>query len=179
MKDSLRLYTYPDPVLFYTTKEIDVIDASIQKLGEDLLLMAIETNAIGVAAPQIGVSLKAAVIREPQEKQEITHFILNPTIIEKSIEMVDSLEGCLSFPGLNIPIKRHSTVTVEFKTIKNEVVKKTFTGLLSIAFQHEIDHLNNILLIDRMSNTQKKRYKNYFKQLKDLSIRAKKLQAKG
>jgi peptide deformylase len=165
--EALKVKVYPDPALLSTTVEVVLVDGEILRLGEDLLRTAIETNAIGVAATQIGSNLRAAVIRDIYEDREITYFTLNPTILEKSQDMVDSWEGCLSFPGLSALVKRHKTVTVEFKNVKSEVVRLPCTGLLSSAFQHEIDHLNNILLIDRMSKTQLKRYKNYFKQLRD------------
>ena len=156
---------YPDSRLYEPTSLVEKVTEEVLQLGESLLRIAIDINAAGLAAPQIGQSIKAAVIREAIGEEEKSYFIMNPEIIEKSEEMEDSWEGCMSLPGLQVPVKRYSKITVRYMNVKEEYVTLKCSGLLSRAFQHEIDHLNNILLVDRMSNTQKKRNRHYFKNL--------------
>lgn len=166
--NNMRLYLYPDPVLYNENKEVYTITDEILQLKNDMIGAVNALKAVGIAAPQLGKNIKALLVIDPETKEE--YFVLNPEIIMQSFEeIVESQEGCLSFPGLVCNIKRPKNVTIKYFKIKNdkdyEVDYLYCTGQLSIIFQHEIDHLNNILLIDRMSNTQRKKNKGYFKEL--------------
>lgn len=143
----MKIRTSEDPVLREKTKIVkDPSDPKVQKLVLDMLeTMKIE-KGVGLAAPQIGSDLKICVIDVDGEK----HILINPKITSKSKNKILSEEGCLSFPGLFFPISRYEEVQVRFINQKGEQKKLKGRDLLSRALQHEIDHLNGILFIDRI-----------------------------
>ncbi len=117
----------------------------MQKLIDDMFETMKKENGVGIAAPQVGEHVRV-IIAETGEGPEA---FINPKIISTSDRMVESEEGCLSVPGVYGLVKRHSTVKVKAKNRFGETVRLKAGGLLSIIFQHEIDHLNGILFIDK------------------------------
>lgn len=100
----------------------------------------IEMNGVGLAAPQIGIFTQAFVFGDPKNEDSIIP-VFNPSIVSKSKEMVDMEEGCLSFPGLFIKIKRASNIRARFANYNGVVDTANFTGLSARIFLHEYDHL--------------------------------------
>jgi peptide deformylase len=143
----LPILTYPDPRLQIKTREIkNPKDPLIQELIFDMLETMKENNGMGLAATQIGKLLRLCVIKFERK----THILINPQIISKSWGKEISEEGCLSFPGQFIPVKRSKKVKV---AALNKAGKEIFIeaeGLLARALQHEIDHLDGILYIERV-----------------------------
>lgn len=163
-----KILLYPNPILYLPTNEVVTITEDIKKLKDEMSNLVSTLKARGISASQLGKSIKAIYVKDLETNKE--YFALNPEIIMHSIietkeDLVDSQEGCLSFPGLFCIIKRYKNITVKYKTIDNTIEYLQCSGDLSYTFQHEIDHLDNILLCDSMSNTQKKRNKHYFKEL--------------
>lgn len=117
----------------------------LKKLIKDLKDTMKEENGVGIAAPQVGVH-ERVIIAETEEGP--TAFI-NPEITERAFKLVDSEEGCLSVPGVWGIVKRHRAVTVKALKEDGTPVQFKANGLLAIIFQHEIDHLDGILFIDR------------------------------
>lgn len=125
---------------------VDRVDsAEIKALIEDLKVTMKKENGIGIAAPQVGVHERVIIV---DMHNKPTAFI-NPEIVEKSFKLVDSEEGCLSVPGQWGIVKRHRGVTVKALDASGQPVSLKAHGLIAIIFQHEIDHLNGVLFIDK------------------------------
>jgi peptide deformylase len=145
----LNIRTVPDPVLRRKTKRVSSIDPSVKKLVKDMSeTLHTEEGRVGLAAPQVGVSLRVTVICLP-EGEDIT--LINPEIVRRKGRRLVS-EGCLSIPGYVGELYRSETVTVKGLDIRGKEVRIKGEGLLSQALEHEIDHLNGILYVDRMEN---------------------------
>lgn len=142
----MQIITYPDPILEKKSKKIkDPLDPKIQKLIKDMIKAMRENSGVGLAAPQVGKSLRLCVI----EKDNESYVLINPKITSKSKDCEINEEGCLSFPGKFLPIKRHTKVKVRYLNEKGERCKIKADGLLSRALQHEVDHLNGELFINK------------------------------
>jgi len=133
-----------DPVLREKAKPVKEINDSVLKLLDNLRDTLKEYEGVGLAAPQIGVSKRVIVVDTGEESYEL----INPEIIEASGED-KAVEGCLSIPNMNGKVKRSSRVVVTGLNRQGQEVRIEAMGLLSRAFQHEIDHLDGILFIDR------------------------------
>lgn len=142
----------PDPVLRQKAKKVANIDGSIQKLIDDMIdTLHAEPNRGGLAAPQIGVSLRIAVI-EIHGKEVIT--LINPEIIKRQGERVVE-EACLSVPGYYGEVKRSKVVKVKAQDRSGKEFRLRREGLLAHALEHEIDHLNGVLYVDHVESDDK------------------------
>jgi peptide deformylase len=150
----LNIRTVPDPVLRKKSKRVTTIDKSVKKLIDDLreTLHAAPGRA-GLAAPQVGVSLRVAVIGIPDEEDIV---LVNPEIVKTQGERVLE-EGCLSLPGYIGEIKRAVKVTVKCKDAEGKEIRIKGEELLAQALEHEIDHLNGVLYIDKLESPDKLR----------------------
>jgi peptide deformylase len=145
----LDIRTVPDPVLRRKSRKVSVIDRSVKKLVKDMSeTLHAEAGRVGLAAPQVGVSLRVAVICLPEGEDII---LINPEIVRKKGQRLVS-EGCLSIPGYVGELYRAETVTAKALDSKGREVRIKADGLLSQALEHEIDHLDGILYVDRMEN---------------------------
>jgi peptide deformylase len=145
----LNIRTLPDPVLRQKTKKISAIDRSVKKLVKDMTeTLHAEDGRVGLAAPQVGVSLRITVIGLPDEEDII---LINPEIVRRKGQRLVS-EGCLSIPGYIGEVYRAEVVTAKGLDIQGKEIRIKGEGLLAQALEHEIDHLNGILYIDRMEN---------------------------
>jgi peptide deformylase len=146
----LQIRTLPDPVLRQKAKRVTRIDASIRKLIDDMIdTLRADPNRAGLAAPQVGVLLRVAVIELP-EQELIT--LINPEIVKKEGERIVQ-EGCLSIPGYFGEIKRAVTVKVKAKNRDGKEFRLKAEGLLAQALEQEIEHLNGILYIDHLESS--------------------------
>jgi peptide deformylase len=143
----LPILTYPDPRLKNKAREIEnPKDPLIQELIFDMLETMKENNGMGLAATQIGKPLQLCVIRFERK----TYILINPKIKSKSWAKEIAEEGCLSFPGQFLPIKRSKKIKVTAKNKSGKEITLEAEGLLARAMQHEIDHLDGILYIERI-----------------------------
>ena len=150
----LDIRTVPDPVLKRKAKKISSIDRSVKKLIKDMAeTLHAEEGRVGLAAPQVGVSLRVAVIGLPDEEDII---LINPEIVRRKGQRLVS-EGCLSIPGYVGELYRAETVTAKWLDASGKEVRIKGKGLLAQALEHEIDHLNGILYVDRMEDMEKLR----------------------
>lgn len=147
----LKICTLPDPVLRQKAKRVTRIDGSIQKLIDDMIDTMHAAPGVGLAAPQIGVSLRIAVIEIPGE-EVIT--LINPEIIKRESERVLE-EACLSVPGYQGEIKRSVTVKVKAQDRQGRGFRLKGKELLAQALEHELDHLNGTLYIDHIESPDK------------------------
>jgi len=142
----LPILTYPNPLLKKKAEKIkDPRNPEIKELIFDMLETLEQNNGLGLAAPQVGKSIRLCIIKFNGK----TYIFINPKIKSKSWKKEILEEGCLSFPGKFMPIKRSRKVKVEALDRKGEKIKIEAEGLLARAMQHEIDHLDGILFIDR------------------------------
>lgn len=156
----------PNKVLTQIAQPIGKIDAKIKSVIKNMkeaLLGANNPKGVGLAAPQIGLSLRIFLIR-PDEKTNIKVFI-NPEIITRSDSLSASvdgkpnqLEGCLSIPRVWGQIKRHKSLTLKYQDEKGAMHQKEFTGFPAVIIQHEMDHLEGILFPRRVLEQQGKLY---------------------
>jgi peptide deformylase len=144
----LQLRVYPDPVLRQKAKRVKKVDQSISKLIDDMVETMYSTGGVGLAAPQVGVSLRVAVIEIPGDE---TIVLVNPEVVKRSGEM-EVTEGCLSVPGYRGDIKRSEKVTVKALDRNGKEFRVKGEGLLAEALEHEIDHLNGALYIDHLDS---------------------------
>ncbi len=137
----------PDPVLRQKAKRVPKIGASIHKLIEDMIESMYAAHGVGLAAPQIGVSLRVIVIGLPEEEP---FALINPEIVKVSGERLVE-EGCLSVPGYRAELTRSKVVVAKgLSPAGKEVRIKARDDLLAQALEHEIDHINGILYIDHL-----------------------------
>ena len=142
-------------------EEVDGFDADLRKLVRDMFETMYHADGIGLAAPQVGVALRLFVIDVPADHVEAGEepfraAVVNPTVVEISEETDKAPEGCLSIPGLEGVVERPSSVVVEARDPEGEPLRIEATGLVARALQHEIDHLDGILFIDRVSPLKRK-----------------------
>jgi peptide deformylase len=142
---------HPDPVLRRKAKRVNHVDESLNRLIDDMIETMYHTSGIGLAAPQVGVSLKIAVIGMPEEEVIV---LVNPEVVKKSGERV-VIEGCLSIPGYRGEIKRAEKVTFKAFDRNGKAFRIKADELLAEALEHEIDHLNGILYIDHLESPDK------------------------
>jgi peptide deformylase len=147
----LPIRTLPDPVLRRKSRRISAIDRSVKKLIADMReTLHAEEGRVGLAAPQVGVSLRVAVICLPEEEDII---LINPEIVRRKGQRLVG-EGCLSVPGYVGELFRAESVTAKGLDLAGKPWRIKAEGLLAQALEHEIDHLNGMLYIDHMENPE-------------------------
>ncbi len=156
-----EIRTYPNPILKKKAEEIKEINEEVKKLSRDMIETMKANQGIGLAGPQIGESKRIIIV---QTEQGPVCFI-NPEIVKKSKETEVVEEGCLSVPGVFLKIKRAKEVEVSALNLQGKKVYIKAKGLVAIIFQQEIDHLNGILIIDKISRFQRWRIRNKLKEL--------------
>ena len=166
----LPIVKYGNPILRTKGKRIEEVDEHIRSLAADMIETMHAANGIGLAAQQVGTALQLTVLDISQVEDRPSMMKLNGTEIDPASAMPLMLlnpkirlnegvasgnEGCLSFPDITADIDRAISVQVEAETLEGETVQIEAAGLLARALQHEVDHLNGILFIDRMSSVAK------------------------
>jgi len=145
----LPIRTVPDPILRKKTKRVSTIDKSIKKLVANMReTLHADAGRVGLAAPQVGVSLRITVIGLPEEEDII---LINGEIVRRKGHRLVT-EGCLSIPGYVGELYRAESVTVKGLDINGKAIRIKAEGLLSQALEHEIDHLNGMLYVDRLES---------------------------
>lgn len=177
-----KIVRYPEPVLRAKCRLVTEITPEIRVLAADMLETMREANGVGLAAPQVAVDVQLAVIDvshnpdcitfmkvDGQKVDMVEHMpivLMNPKLdLGKDKELGE--EGCLSFPRLRADIRRSSDIKVTYMDLDGKTVTVETDGLLARAFQHEIDHLNGILFIDRMNAVAKVGMKRKLARLMD------------
>jgi len=157
---------YPDPVLRNKTSRVELIDDSINHLIEDMVDTMHAAPGVGLAANQVGVPLQIAVIdlslREENVRRHPLLVIINPEVLSMEGAAIEE-EGCLSIPEYAEKVKRAARVKVRAQDRTGNAFEIEAEGLLAKALQHEIDHLNGLLFIDRLSPLKKHVFKRKFK----------------
>ena len=153
--ENLKIVKYPDPRLREMCTPVETVDEHVKALVEKMADMMFESNGVGLAAPQVGVTVQI-FIGSPTFERDDLHVYINPKIV--AVDGAETIEeGCLSFPGIFSKIKRYATVTIEATNLAGEVFTQTCQGLHARICQHENDHLEGRLLVDRMGSVSKTR----------------------
>lgn len=154
----LEIRTYPDPVLRGPSPPVSRITEGVCRLLDDMAETMYLNNGIGLAAPQVGEKLRLIVVDVQRgEKGNTLLKLINPRIVERQGK-TKSEEGCLSLPDLLVEVDRDETVTVEANLPDGTQTRIQAEGLLGICLQHEIDHLDGVLLVDRLSSLRRSLY---------------------
>jgi peptide deformylase len=152
----LEILKYPDPRLSIISKPVTVFDKALGKLLDDMADAMYLADGVGLAAPQVGKPLRAFIIdlgTEEEEDKELFEFV-NPHLTNGSGKILFE-EGCLSVPGIAEEVQRHERISVEFQDRRGKSHKMDAEGLLAVALQHENDHLDGVLFIERLSTIKK------------------------
>ncbi len=152
----LELVTAPDPRLKLISEPVADVDLALKKFMADMLDTMYDANGIGLAAIQVGVPKRVAVIDlDPGGPSSKPVYLVNPRIVEASGEATLYHEGCLSVPEIWDDVTRPGRVTVEYTDEKGRLQTVTADGLLATCLQHEIDHINGLLFIDHLSKLKR------------------------
>jgi peptide deformylase len=153
-KAPLELHYLGDRVLRQPAKRVTKIDDEIRQLVKQMLQTMYSEDGIGLAAPQVGVNKQVIVIDCELDKSEIPPVVLINPVITKTGEQVCAIqEGCLSIPQVFLDVVRPEVIEVSFKDEQGRPHKLKADGLLARVIQHEIDHLNGVMFVDRVENT--------------------------
>ena len=145
-----QLRHLPAAVLRKKARKVPAIDKSIQRLIDDMIETMQEVGGVGLAAPQVGVSLRVIVLQMPEEEAVA---IINPEVVKQSGE-AQVVEGCLSLPGQSGEIMRYDAITIKGLDRQGKKIRIKAEGLKAQALQHELDHLNGVLYIDHLEEEQ-------------------------
>jgi peptide deformylase len=165
----LEIKKYPEKILQQKTVTVENIDAEIHHLIENMIDTMQAARGLGLAANQVGIAKRLCVVDTSQDSEKKSIIVLiNPVIIEKE-GLVESSEGCLSIPGCSTGIKRAERIYVSGLNRDGKPINVEGTGLLARALQHEIDHLDGLLIFDRMSPIKREYFKRRYKKLRNAS----------
>ena len=162
--NKLDILTYPDKTLSRPTTPLDNIDGKAQAMIDDMATTMYAAPGVGLAAIQVGWD-KSVLLYDvsPREESRVLHVLVNPKIITQEGEIISEDEGCLSVPDFRADVKRSEFVTVEGHDREGRPIRLDAEGILAIVLQHEIDHLNGTLFIERISALKRQMYKRRVK----------------
>lgn len=164
-----RILTYPDPELKKKSAPVTIINEKIIELVKDMAETMYAAPGIGLAAPQIGVHQRVVIIDiSPKDEESNLIVAINPEIVHAEGSSFEE-EGCLSVPQYGASVKRHASVVVKALNLEGEEVTYQAEGLLAVAFQHEIDHLDGILFVDHLSPLKKDIFKKKYRRIAEQS----------
>ena len=157
----LEILKYPDPRLKEISKPVEVFDSELKTLLDEMATTMYSANGVGLAAPQVNRRLRAFVIdigSQDADHRRIYEFV-NPKISHAEGKLVYE-EGCLSVPGITEEVQRKAKIHVDFQDRNGKLMMMDVEGLLAVAIQHENDHLDGILFVDRLSALKRRLLRN-------------------
>jgi len=143
----LKIAKFPEKILRQKAKDISEFDANLEKLAEEMAKVMYADDGIGLAAPQVSVSVRLMVVGNNDRLSYQVY--VNPEITFSSEEMTVTDEGCLSLPGIFGLVSRPKKIHIKYQDLKGRKHGEKIKGMLAVILQHEIDHLNGVLFIDR------------------------------
>jgi peptide deformylase len=151
----MRILDHPNPVLKQKAYVVDpASDRELVRLANEMARLMYEAPGIGLAAPQVGVQKRLIVFDLGDDRQP--QALCNPVILERSDETLVDDEGCLSLPGISVPVERHATVVCGGQDLGGRTVRIEADELFARMLQHEIDHLDGVLILDRATPEERK-----------------------
>jgi peptide deformylase len=158
-----EILQYPHPLLKKRSKEVEQIDGELKKLIQDMTETMYDAGGVGLAAPQVGISKRVIVVDvSPIDPQQTFFIMINPEIVSEEGD-VDHEEGCLSVPDCLEKVKRKEKVRIRGISAEGREMEISGEGILAFALQHEIDHLNGVLILDRVSPLKRDVYRRKVK----------------
>ncbi|CAI7719519.1 peptide deformylase, putative [Plasmodium vivax] len=153
----LKIVLYPDPVLRKKCDEVVHFDDNLRTLVRSMFNVMYESKGMGLAAPQVNISRRIIVWNALYEKKkkENERVFINPSIVEPSLVRSKLVEGCLSFPDIEGKVDRPSVVSISYYDLDGNKHLKILKGIHARIFQHEYDHLDGVLFIDRFSQSER------------------------
>lgn len=150
----LEITLYGEPVLREKAAPIDLVDAEVRTLAENMLATVLDAEGVGLAGPQVGVSRRIIVVHPPpsqdSDQREEPSVYVNPEIVAKTGPQESAEEGCLSIPGIYEVVKRPRSVRVRAQDLDGKELEFDVEGMMGRIFQHEIDHLDGVLFVDKI-----------------------------
>jgi peptide deformylase len=181
----LEIKQYGDPVLRKKCRPVDEITDEIHEIAQNMIETMEDAHGVGLAAPQIGLDIRMAVVDVPQDEESVTFLkidgeeasleemmplvFINPKLIFGP-DKESSLEGCLSIQEIQAEVKRPAEVKAELELLDGRTITLESDGLLARAIQHEADHLNGVLFVDRVSAASKLSLKRRLKRLQEEEV---------
>jgi peptide deformylase len=161
-----EILRYPHPLLKRRSEKVERIDEETRRMIEDMMETMYHANGIGLAACQIGIPRRIIVLDvSPIDPEHNLFVMINPEVISEEGE-IDHEEGCLSVPDCFEKVKRREKICVRGLSPEGKEIEVVGEGILGFALQHEIDHLNGIVILDRMSRLKREIYRNKVKKEK-------------
>lgn len=162
-----RLTLYPDPVLRKVAKPVAAFDDEVRATVEAMFELMYRSKGVGLAAPQVGLEQRILVLNPSGEREQKDQelALVNVTILDRSGPVTTYEEGCLSFPEIYAEVKRPERCTVKAFAPDGTPIEREFDGFTSRVIQHEYDHLEGVLLVDRMSLADKQRHRAALEEL--------------
>lgn len=164
----LEIVKYPNPILKQKSSPIEKVDRTIQKLVEDMFETMYAAPGVGLAGPQVGVLKQILVVdidrRDGEKRRPDPQVLINPRAVSREGKITWE-EGCLSLPELIVSVERSKKIVVEALDKEGKLRKYLGEDLLAVAFQHEMDHLNGILLVDHLSRLKRDLYRKKLEKL--------------
>jgi len=151
----MKVLHLPDPRLQVPAEPVEAFDAALRALAADMLETMYDEGGIGLAATQVGVHRRLAVVDVSEERGEVL-YLANPEIMEREGEQ-EMREGCLSIPGVFDTVRRSRRIRFRARDLDGKVMEQECDGLLAICIQHEVDHLDGRLFIHRLSPFKQQR----------------------
>lgn len=164
----LEVLHYPNPILKKKSKDIEIFDEHLHQFLDDMYETMIARDGVGLAAIQVGREVRALIVNIPREDKiqykEDLFEIINPKILHKKGEIFFT-EGCLSVPNFYEDVLRFDEIVVEYQDRFGKIKTLEARDYLAVAIQHEIDHLDGVLFVDRLSILKRKKFEKEFKRL--------------
>jgi len=167
----MRIHRYGDPILKKKTEEVADFGEATAKILDEMLESMYEFGGVGLAANQVGIPKRMLVIDTQSEENRVVLKLVNPYLTSYSKEKQTYEEGCLSFPGITEKIDRPLKITVAARDAQGKKLEINAEGFLAVVLQHEIDHLDGVTFVDRMSPARKLMH---IKELNELKSETKK-----
>ncbi len=165
MLDDLRIILYPDPRLKKVSSPVKRFDAGLKSLADRMLELMRAARGVGLAAPQVGRNIRLFVMNATGEPTDDRVYV-NPSLTEAE-GAEEGEEGCLSLPGINVKIDRSRTLRITAQDLNGNSIDEVDSGYLARIWQHEFDHLNGTMLIDRMGPVARMANRRVLKDLED------------
>lgn len=164
--EPVKLVRYPDPLLREVARPVERIDGEVRRAAAAMFEVMYGARGIGLAAPQAGWGgrLVVANLSADPERKDQEQIFINPQILECFGEKCEE-EGCLSLPGMSVKIPRAERVEVRYQDLEGREIRRLAEGVEAKLFQHEIDHLDGILIIDKMTPADRKQWASFLKGL--------------
>lgn len=165
MYENLDIIHWPDPRLKKASVAVERFDARLRLLADRMLELMRQAKGVGLAAPQVGLNIRLFVMNPTGQEQDDRVYV-NPELSEGDGEE-EGEEGCLSLPGIYIPVLRHRSLRMQARDLEGNPIDQSETGYLARIWQHETDHLNGTLLTDRMGALAKLSNRKTLKELEE------------